>query len=313
MKRKRLRQGQTHILGAGVTPAAAIERYAKTIVKASLHEDVGAGDLTTEAIVPPGKMARAVIIAKENFVVAGLKIAEIAFKTVDRSVKFKAMVRDGASVKKGGVLASVSGRARAILSAERVALNFLQRMSAIATLTDKFVKSVAASGSAVKILDTRKTTPCLRTLEKYSVRVGGGFNHRFGLFDAILIKDNHIKIAGTVTEAMRRVRLKYPIGGGHHALGGGHHAQGFPVEVEVKNLKEVKEALNGKASVIMLDNMSPTAVKKARRLVGRSALIEVSGGITLKNIKKFAASADFISIGALTHSAAAVDISLEME
>ena len=268
------------------------------LINASLAEDIGSGDLTTDSIVPLTVKGKATILAKERFVIAGLLFTEKVFRTLDGDIKFKRHVNDGDTVNSGDAIASVSGRLANILKAERVALNFLQRLSGVATLTGRFIKEIRGTG--VKILDTRKTTPCMRILERYAVRVGGGENHRFGLFDAILIKDNHIKIAGGVEKAIKRVKEKYP--------------KGMSVEVEVKNLKEVKEALKCGAAVIMLDNMDTAMIKKAVSLIGKRALVEVSGGVTLKNVRRIAScGADFISIGALTHSARAVDASLEIE
>jgi len=268
------------------------------LINASLAEDIGSGDLTTDSIVPLTVKGKATILAKERFVIAGLLFTEKVFRTLDGDIKFKRHVNDGDTVNSGDAIASVSGRLANILKAERVALNFLQRLSGVATLTGRFIKEIRGTG--VKILDTRKTTPCMRILERYAVRVGGGENHRFGLFDAILIKDNHIKIAGGVEKAIKRVKEKYP--------------KGMSVEVEVKDLKEVKEALKCGADVIMLDNMDTAMIKKAVSLIGKRALVEVSGGVTLKNVRRIAScGADFISIGALTHSARAVDASLEIE
>ena len=275
-----------------------LNEYASMLINASLAEDIGSGDLTTDSIVPLTVKGKATILAKERFVIAGLLFTEKVFRTLDENIKFKRHVNDGDTVNRGDAIASVSGRLANILKAERVALNFLQRLSGVATLTGRFIKEIRGTG--VKILDTRKTTPCMRILERYAVRVGGGENHRFGLFDAILIKDNHIKIAGGVEKAIKRVKEKYP--------------KGMSVEVEVKDLKEVKEALKCGAAVIMLDNMDTAMIKKAVSLIGKRALVEVSGGVTLKNVRRIAScGADFISIGALTHSARAVDASLEIE
>lgn len=267
------------------------------IIKTALAEDIGSGDITTMATVDGETEGEADIIAKENLVVAGILIAEAVFKTVDTKIDFKALVTDGDSIRKGKTIAAVSGRVSAILTGERVALNFLQRLSGIATLTSQFVNNV--KGFKVKILDTRKTTPGLRVLEKYAVRMGGGFNHRFGLCNGVLIKDNHIAAVGSIAEAVCRAREKAP--------------KNMLIEVEVKNLNEVKEAIIAGADVIMLDNMKPSVMKKAVEIIGRTALVEASGGINLKNIREIAKTGvDFISVGALTHSARAVDISLEV-
>ncbi|MBI5493350.1 MAG: carboxylating nicotinate-nucleotide diphosphorylase [Deltaproteobacteria bacterium] len=270
--------------------------YSGLLIKAALKEDVGAGDVTTTAIVPRGARGEADLIAKEDLVVAGLFMAEQVFKLLDRGSSLRAFYRDGDRVKKGERIATISGRLNPLLTGERVALNFLQRLSGIATLTSKFVKK---AGPDVKILDTRKTTPCLRLPEKYAVKAGGGHNHRFGLFDSVLIKDNHIEAAGGVKEAVRRVYRKY--------------GKSVPVEVEAKTLKEVREALSSGADIIMLDNMGIAMMRKALKIIKKKALVEVSGGITLDNVSKAASiGVDFISIGALTHSARAVDISMEV-
>lgn len=267
------------------------------IIEVALAEDIGSDDITTIAVVDKNAEGKAEIIAKEHLVVAGTLIAEAVLKTVDGKIDFKALVKDGDSVRKGKTIARVSGRLSAILAGERVALNFLQRLSGIATLTSQFVNR--AKGFKVKILDTRKTTPGLRILEKYAVRMGGGFNHRFGLCDGILIKDNHIAAVGSIREAVFRARRKAP--------------KNMLIEVEAKKLDEVREAIIAGADVIMLDNMKPYQMKQAVKTIGKTALIEASGGVNLKNIMEIAKTGvDFISIGALTHSARAVDISLEI-
>lgn len=267
------------------------------IIETALAEDIGSGDVTTMAIADKNDEGDAEIIAKENLVVAGILIAEAVFKTIDAKIEFTALVEDGDNVKKGATITTVSGRISAILTGERVALNFLQRLSGIATLTSRFVNNV--KGFKVKILDTRKTTPGLRVLEKYAVRMGGAFNHRFGLCDGILIKDNHIAAVGSVAEAVFRARENTP--------------KNLLVEVEVKNLDEVKEAVLAGADVIMLDNMKPSLMKQAVKIIGKTALIEASGGVNLKNVRAIAETGvDFISVGALTHSARAMDISMEM-
>lgn len=274
-----------------------LDKYTEKFVKASLVEDLGPGDITTAAVVPEGKKGTCRIVAKEAMVVCGLAVSKKVFTIIDKDVKFKNSVNDGDAVKKGACIARVSGRLANILAGERVALNFLQRLSGVATLTREFTQR---AGTNVRILDTRKTTPCMRILEKYAVRVGGGYNHRFGLFDSILIKDNHIKIAGGVGRALTRVRKTYP--------------ESAAVEVECKSLKQVKEAIRGRAAIIMLDNMPAEKIKKAIELIDHKAMVEVSGGITLKNVKRAAMKGvDFISIGSLTHSARAVDITMEVE
>jgi len=272
------------------------------LIKLALAEDIGSGDITTDAIVSQNVKGEAYVVAKEDMVLSGINVFKKVFQNVSGqwsvvSGQFKERYRDGEIVRSEKIIIEISGNMRSLLTAERTALNFLQRMSGIATLTKKFVDSV--KGFKAKIIDTRKTTPCLRILEKYAVQCGGGINHRFGLYDGILIKDNHIKAAGGIIKAVKRVRDNAP-----HLI---------KIEVETKSLKEVKDALNCKADVIMLDNMDIPAIKKAVKLIDKRALIEVSGGVTLKNVSEIAATGvDYISIGALTHSARAVDISMEI-
>lgn len=278
-------------------PIPGLYDYAELLIKAALAEDLGSGDITTKAIVKPKDKGEAVFLAKEDFVLAGLFIAEKTFHLLDKKTGFKAFFKDGDKVKSGQVIASVSGRLDVLLTGERVALNFIQRLCGIATLTSVFVEKTKAAN--VKILDTRKTTPCMRVLEKYAVRAGGGYNHRFGLFDCVMIKDNHIKAAGTITEAIKRVSRKY--------------REGMLVEVEVTNLKETREAIEGGADIIMLDNMTPDRIESALKIIKNRALVEVSGGVNLENITEVARKGvDFISIGALTHSAPSADISMEV-
>jgi nicotinate-nucleotide pyrophosphorylase (carboxylating) len=269
--------------------------YAQSIIRAALCEDIGTGDITTLAVVEPKERIRARIAANEDLTLAGLNIAREVFKTLDASLKFRPFFSDGSTVKKGAVIARIEGSARSILGAERVALNFLQRLSGIATVTKRLVRKARG----VKLLDTRKTTPCMRIFERYAVKAGGGANHRFGLFDAVLIKDNHIKIAGGVVEAIKRVREKYPR---------------LQVAVEVKNPGELGDALKEGVQLILLDNWSPPQVKKAVKAAGKRATLEASGGITLENISRFAATGvSRISAGSITHSVRAVDICLDVE
>lgn len=283
----------------GFRPPGGIRRlygYTTLMVEAALAEDVGAGDITTDPIVPPGVKGSCEVIAKEDMVVAGLFVAEAVFKSLDPKASLRAGARDGDLVKKGVVIATVRGSMRALLTGERVALNFLQRLSGVATLARKF--SEKASRSGIEVLDTRKTTPCMRMLEKYAVFAGGGVNHRYGLFDRVLIKDNHIAAAGGIREAVSRVRSSSP---------------GVPVEVETRTLKEVREALEAGAEVIMLDNMPSGRMKKAVGLIAGRARVEASGGVTIDKIAKIAAAGvDCVSVGGLTHSAPAVDISMKM-
>jgi nicotinate-nucleotide pyrophosphorylase (carboxylating) len=269
----------------------------KQIVRQALKEDVGPGDITTLATVEAKAKAKGVVLAKEAGVIAGLWVAKEVFRQVDSGIKFAAKVEEGARVKKGKILAAVSGPARGILTGERVALNFLQRLSGIATLTSQFEAKVKGCGA--KILDTRKTTPGLRMLEKYAVRTGGGTNHRFGLYDAFLIKDNHIALAGGVKRAVegaRKLKTKRAI------------------EVEAKSIAQVEESIDVGADKILLDNMDLNTLRKAVKLC-KKALVstEASGGVNLKTVRNIAKTGvNSISVGALTHSAKALDISLEI-
>lgn len=268
----------------------------KLIAKA-LEEDVGHGDVTTSAIFTgdEGGIARAV--AKEDMVVAGIDVFKKVFLSLDPDIGFHTDCKDGAAAKKGTILAEISGAIKNILIAERVALNFFQRLCGIATLTQKYVEAVKGTGA--KIIDTRKTTPCLRDLEKYVVRMGGGFNHRFGLDGGVLIKDNHISAAGGITSAVSGVRNTIPLT--------------LKIEVEVKDLKEVEEALASGVDIIMLDNMKPEEMKKAVLLINGRAIVEASGNVTLERVRQIAETGvDYISVGALTHSSPAADISLNM-
>jgi nicotinate-nucleotide pyrophosphorylase (carboxylating) len=267
------------------------------LVKGALREDIGSGDITTRSTVDSSAATRGIILAKEAGVIVGLPVAREVFLQVGRKIKFVPKVRDGAKVRKGKVIAVVSGPARGILTGERVALNFLQRLSGIATLTNQFV---SRAGSRVKILDTRKTTPGLRALEKYAVRVGGGTNHRMGLYDAILIKDNHIRLARGVKKAVEGVRGRYR---GKKAI-----------EVEAKTIPQVKQAIKAGSDKILLDNMSVNTLRKAVKLCKKVKVwTEASGGVNLKNVSRIAKTGvNAISVGALTHSAKALDISLEI-
>jgi nicotinate-nucleotide pyrophosphorylase [carboxylating] (EC 2.4.2.19) len=266
------------------------------LIDLALAEDIGPGDVTSEAVLPPDLCLRAHIVAKQAGVVAGLPVAEAVFRRVDPSVHFTPRVGDGARVEAGTVLAEVEGPARSLLAAERTALNFLQRLSGIATLTRRFVDAVA--GTRAVILDTRKTHPGHRALEKYAVRMGGGQNHRMGLYDMVLIKDNHIAAAGSITAAVRRARAARPE---------------LPIEVEVKDLDELREALELPVDRIMLDNFDLEAIRAAVRIAAGRVPLEVSGGVTLERVAELAATGvDYISVGALTHSAPALDISMEV-
>ena len=262
-----------------------------------MREDVGTGDVTTLATVPPDVQARANIVARETGVIAGLPVAEEVFNQVSPDISFTMIREDGAHVSTGEILARIEGGARAILSGERVSLNFLQHLSGIATRTARFVELV--SGTGVRIVDTRKTTPGLRLLEKYAVTVGGGKNHRMGLDDAVMIKDNHIITAGGITAAVKRARSAVP-----HTM---------TITVECENLDHVKEALEAGADVLLLDNMDNPTRAVAVKMCEGVALTEASGGITEETVKEIAATGvDVLSVGALTHSAPALDIALDI-
>ncbi len=271
-------------------------------VRLALEEDIGAGDATTLATVPEKAVARAAMVAREPLVVAGLELAKAVFVELSGSVRFEGRVSDGEQADPGRKLLEVHGPARAILSAERVALNFVQRLSGVATLTAQFVEAVR--GTRAKILDTRKTTPGWRVLEKYAVRCGGGQNHRFGLFDMVLIKDNHLnalrfELPNPVAAAIQRARLACPR---------------LKVEVEADDLEQVEQAAAAGADIILLDNMTPEQLRAAIKLVNHRAQTEASGGVNLANVRAIAETGvDFISVGALTHSARAVDIGLDFE
>ncbi len=279
-----------------VEPLGALDRACcRDLVRRALAEDVGKGDVTTAAIVPAGARAAGDLIARSVCVLAGLDVAIEAFVQLDPDVEADRRRRDGDRCGAGDAVARVTGSAAALLTAERTALNFLQRLSGTATLTRRFVD--AAAGRAV-ILDTRKTTPTLRALEKYAVRAGGGANHRAALDAAILIKDNHVRIAGSVTEAVRRARAAGPA---------------TPIEVEAQSLDEVDEAVAAGADVVLLDNLSVADVRAAVARVGGRAGTEASGGVTLERAAALAATGvDRMSVGALTHSAPAVDFSFDL-
>ena len=266
-------------------------------VAAALAEDLGlAGDITTNATIPPDEKAEAVIAARKPGTVAGLSLAETAFRALDADCSFAIVIPDAGRVEPGTVIARMKGNARALLSAERVALNFLGRLSGIATLTRCYVDAVA--GTRARILDTRKTTPGLRAFEKYAVRCGGGFNHRTGLFDAVLIKDNHIVAAGGIAKAVAAA----------HAASG-HMVK---IEVEVDTLSQLDEALAAGVDAVLLDNMAPKTLAAAVAKVGGRCLTEASGGVSLDTVRKIAESGvDLISVGALTHSAPVLDLGLD--
>lgn len=275
-------------------PLAAIQY--RDLVRRALAEDVGAGDVTTVATVPEQARGRGILLAKSTLVLAGLEVAAAVFDEIDPACQVSRRLDDGVLCRPGTILADVAGPARALLTGERVAVNFLQRLSGIATLTRRFVE---AAGGRITVLDTRKTTPTLRTLEKYAVRVGGGVNHRFGLYDAFLIKDNHVRLTGGIAAAVERARRARP---------------DLKVEVEAQSLEQVDEALAARVDVLLVDNLTLDEVREAvRRSAGR-AKVEISGGVTLDRMEALAdTGADFVSVGALTHSAPAADISFEIE
>ena len=272
-------------------------RLVESAVSAALAEDLGErGDITSAATIPPDAVATATFAARKSGVIAGLLLAETAFRLCDTTVLFERLCSDGDRIAAGGEIARVSGNARAVLAAERVALNYLCRLSGIATATRALVDAVA--GTRAVILDTRKTTPGLRAFEKYAVVCGGGRNHRFGLYDAILIKDNHIAVAGGVAEAIRRARA---------------HAPGVPLAIEVASLAELAEALTEAPDIVMLDNMAVGDMKTAVRRVAGRAKLEASGNVTVSTVGEIAATGvDYISSGWLTHSAPALDIGLDV-
>jgi nicotinate-nucleotide pyrophosphorylase (carboxylating) len=272
-----------------------ISTLTKNYIKTALEEDIGTGDVTTNTIVPVDATLRGRIVAKQDGIVAGLDIAKHVFFTLDERVNFVAKATDGSRVTRRDVLAEVEGPARALLTGERTALNFLGRMSGIATLTRKFVDAIA--GTRATIIDTRKTVPGLRMTDKLAVRLGGGENHRTGLFDMVLIKDNHIDFAGSITQAVERVRAS---------------GTTLEIEVETRTLEDVREALALGVERILLDNMSPDTMREAVTICDGRAKLEASGNVTLDNVLEVAKTGvDYISVGALTHSPAVFDVSLE--
>jgi nicotinate-nucleotide pyrophosphorylase (carboxylating) len=281
------------------------QEFIHNLVRTALAEDIGAGDITTEAAIPADQRAETTIVAKEPCVVAGLPLVEAVFAQIDRAIAVTLLVNEGDTVKDGTRVCLIKGPARGILTGERTALNFLQRLSGIATLTHQFVAKVAQASVRVKpkILDTRKTTPTLRILEKYAVSVGGGTNHRMGLFDAMMIKDNHRVVLArlgskALGDAVASVRKKHP---------------SAPIIIEADNLEQAEEALAAGADHILLDNMTPDELREAVALVAGRAKTEASGGVRLDTVTAIASTGvDYISVGALTHSARAVDFSLEI-
>jgi nicotinate-nucleotide pyrophosphorylase (carboxylating) len=267
------------------------------IIKNALAEDIGKGDITTAAIIRANKRGQAQAIAKDDFIIAGIDVFQKTFLFLDDRIEFEALTADGEKVKKGETIAQVTGLLASILQAERTALNLFQRMCGIATLTGQFVEAV--HGTKAKILDTRKTMPGLRLLDKMAVKIGGGFNHRMGLYDGVLIKDNHIAAAGGIEAAVTAQKKSL--------------TKKLKIEVETKNLMEVEEALNSGVDIIMLDNMPVDEMTKAVALVRGKALLEASGNVSLQNVARIAATGvDFISVGEITHSVRAADIALKI-
>lgn len=267
----------------------------RRIIETALYEDIGSGDITTQATVAPDLVSQAELVAKEDFILAGIDVAAEVFRFLDPAVAFERLIEDGRQVQKGEVLAWIKGPASALLQGERVALNLLQRMSGIATLTSRFVQEVA--GAKAVVVDTRKTMPGLRVLDKYAVRAGGGTNHRTSLYDGVLIKENHIAAAGGITVAIERARARAP-----HTM---------KVEVETTSIQEVGEALQAGADIVLLDNMTLDQLREAVALIDGRAKAEASGGVNLETVGEIAETGvDLISVGALTHSAKAVDISM---
>ncbi len=265
------------------------------ILRRALEEDIGTGDVTTMATVAPGTQASAELVAKEDFVLAGISVVRRVFELLDPGTAFEGLKEDGESVKRGEVIAWIKGDAAVLLQGERVALNLLQRMCGVATLTASFVREIKGTGAV--IVDTRKTTPGLRVLEKYAVRMGGGGNHRMALYDAVLIKENHVAAAGGITAAVSRARQKIP-----HTM---------KIEVEVRDREEVAEALEVGADILLLDNMSLEELSEAVEMIGDRAVTEASGGVNLETVRGIAETGvRLISVGALTHSCRAADISM---
>lgn len=269
-------------------------KSAEVLFDLAYAEDIGDGDITTNNLIPPGENKTAVLIAKEEGVIAGLPVAEMVFRKFDPDLTWNEIKPDGSKVIPGDIIAEFKGNYRALLTGERKALNFLQRLSGIATYANLCMQEI--EGLDVEILDTRKTLPGYRHLDKYAVRMGGASNHRFGLYDMVMIKDNHIQVAGGIKEAVAAIRKKIP--------------KSIKIEVETSDLKQVQEAIDAKVDIIMLDNMSSAMMIEAVALINNRAKIEASGNMTLKRIRKVASTGvDYISIGALTHSVKALDIS----
>jgi nicotinate-nucleotide pyrophosphorylase (carboxylating) len=270
---------------------------AEDIIKIAIKEDINYGDITSDILIDENSKSEAIITAKEEGVIAGISVAEMVFKVIDESIIFIPIKKDGEEVARGESIAKIAGNTRSILKGERVALNLIQRMSGIATKSRSYAQLV--QGMPVRIVDTRKTTPGLRALEKYAVRVGGCYNHRFNLSDAVLIKDNHIKAVGSITKAVEKCREQVP-----HTV---------KIEVEVENLEQLKEAIKAKADIVMLDNMDKETMKKAVEINNESLILEASGNMSIEKVKEIAEiGIHIISVGALTHSVKAMDLSLNI-
>jgi len=274
------------------------KQYIKNLIEQALKEDIGNGDITTNALIPDAMVSTATMVAKANGIIAGMEVAEEVFRFLSPEIVWNPLVQDGDKIEKGTLLVEMSGSFRALLTGERLALNFLQRMSGIATMTHLFVEQVA--DYEIKILDTRKTVPGLRLLDKYAVKAGGGENHRIGLYDMVLIKDNHIKVAGGIKNAVEQIRKEIPAG--------------MKLEVETTTLAEVQQALEMNADIIMLDNMTNETMRICVKTINHRAKVEASGNINLERVREIAATGvDYISIGALTHSVTALDISMNIK
>lgn len=270
----------------------------QSLIETALKEDIGSGDITTDNLVAPDVRGKGVLVAREKAVIAGLDIARLVFEQLDPKIIFRPECKDGDTVMDGGIVLKVEGKLRSLLMGERTALNFLQCLSGIATHVRSYVDRLA--NKKVRLVDTRKTTPGLRVLEKYAVRVGGAYNHRMGLYDGVLIKDNHIAACGGITKAVKHIRNNVS-----HLI---------KIEVEVSSLDEVKEAVKAGADVIMLDNMDIDRIKQSIKYIDGRALVEVSGRITIESLNRLAdVGVDIISVGALTHSARSVDLSMRIE
>ena len=273
-------------------------KHIKRLIEIALDEDIGSGDITTDNLVEPDVMGKGLIIAKEDFLLAGIRVAGRVFKYLDSEAIFRPFYKDGDPVENGKTVAEIRGKLRALLTGERTALNFLQRLSGIATGVKNYVQII--ENKNIRLVDTRKTVPGWRVLDKYAVRVGGGFNHRTGLFDGVLIKDNHIEVFGDLFKAVEHIRKNV-----HHLI---------KIEVEVSNMDQVRQALDANVDVIMLDNMSIQQIRKAVSVINKRAVVEVSGGITQKMLKRLIhTGVDIISSGALTHSVKSVDISMHIQ